>query len=58
MTEPLSNDVRERLVSAVDSGLSQRSAAQRFGIADCYNESSRGNLPLDHQSRAGHTYLA
>ena len=33
MTRPLSNDIRERLVSAVDSGLSRRSAAKRFGIA-------------------------
>ncbi len=27
MTKPLSNDIRERLVSAVDRGLSRRSAA-------------------------------
>jgi transposase len=33
MTKPLSNDIRERLVSAVDGGLSRRSAAQRFGVA-------------------------
>ena len=33
MTKPLSNDIRERLVSAVDSGLSRRSAARRFGVA-------------------------
>ena len=33
MTKPLSNDLRERLVSAVDSGLSRRSAARRFGVA-------------------------
>ncbi len=33
MTRPLSNDIRERLVSAVDSGLSRRSAARRFGVA-------------------------
>ena len=33
MTKPLSNDLRERLVLAVDSGLSRRSAARRFGVA-------------------------
>jgi transposase len=33
MTKPLSNDLRERLVSAVDGGLSRRSAAKRFGVA-------------------------
>ena len=33
MTRPLSNDIRERLVSAVDSGLTRRSAARRFGVA-------------------------
>ena len=33
MTKPLSNDIRERLVSAVDDGLSRRSAARRFGVA-------------------------
>ena len=33
MTRPLSNDLRERLVLAVDSGLSRRSAARRFGVA-------------------------
>jgi len=33
MTRPLSNDIRERLVSAVDNGLSRRSAARRFGVA-------------------------
>jgi transposase len=33
MTRPLSNDIRERLVSAVDSGMSRRSAARRFGVA-------------------------
>ena len=33
MTRPLSNDIRERLVSAVDGGLSCRSAAKRFGVA-------------------------
>ncbi len=33
MTRPLSNDIRERLVLAVDGGLSRRSAARRFGVA-------------------------
>ena len=33
MTRPLSNDVRERLISAVEVGISRRSAAVRFGIA-------------------------
>jgi transposase len=33
MTKPLSTDIRERLVSAVDSGVSRRSAARRFGVA-------------------------
>jgi transposase len=33
MTRPLSNDIRERLVSAVDGGMSRRSAARRFGVA-------------------------
>jgi transposase len=33
MTKPLSNDIRERLVSAVEGGLSRRCAAKRFGIA-------------------------
>ena len=33
MTKPLSDDLRERLVSAVDGGLSRRSAAKRFGLA-------------------------
>ncbi len=33
MTKPLSNDLRIRLVTAVDGGLSRRSAARRFGVA-------------------------
>ncbi len=32
MTRPLSNDLRERVVGAVLSGESRRSAAKRFGI--------------------------
>ncbi len=33
MPKALSNDLRERLVSAVDGGVSRRSAARRFGVA-------------------------
>lgn len=33
MAKSLSNDLRERLVSAVDGGLSRRAAAKRFGVA-------------------------
>ena len=33
MTKPLSNDFRKRLVSAVDGGMTRRSAARRFGVA-------------------------
>ena len=33
MTRPLSNDIRERLVVAVDGGMTRRSAAKRFGVA-------------------------
>ena len=33
MARPLSNDLRDRLVSAVDGGLSRRSAAKHFGVA-------------------------
>lgn len=33
MTRPFSNDLRERVVSAVDGGLSRRAAAERFGVA-------------------------
>lgn len=33
MTAPLSNDLRERVVAAVGSGESCRSAAARFGVA-------------------------
>ncbi len=33
MTRPLSNDLRTRLISAVEDGLSRRTAAERFGIA-------------------------
>ena len=33
MTRPFSIDIRERLVLAVEGGLSRRSAAKRFGVA-------------------------
>ena len=33
MARPLSTDIRERLVSAVDGGLSRRFAVRRFGVA-------------------------
>lgn len=33
MTRPLSDDLRKRLVAAVDDGMSCRSAARRFGVA-------------------------
>jgi transposase len=33
MTRPLSNDLRERVISAVAGGMSRRAAAARFGIA-------------------------
>ena len=33
MTRPLSKDIRVRLVSAVEGGMTCRSAAQRFGVA-------------------------
>jgi len=33
MSQPLSKDLRERLVLAVEAGQSRRSAAQRFGVA-------------------------
>ncbi len=33
MTRPLSTDLRERLISAVEGGMSRRSASKRFGVA-------------------------
>ena len=33
MTRPLSDDLRRRVVTAVDDGMSRREAARRFGIA-------------------------
>jgi transposase len=32
MTKPLSNDLRERLISAVAGGMSRRAAAERYGV--------------------------
>ena len=33
MTRPLSNDLRHRVISAVDEGMSRRTSAERFGVA-------------------------
>ncbi len=33
MTKPLSNDLRHRVISAVDEGMSRRASAERFGVA-------------------------
>ena len=33
MTRPLSSDLRHRVISAVDEGMSRRAAAERFGVA-------------------------
>ena len=33
MTKPLSSDLRERLVAAVEDGMSCREAAEQFGVA-------------------------
>lgn len=33
MTKPLSTDLRQRLVLAVDGGMTRRSAGKRFGVA-------------------------
>ncbi len=33
MTKPLSNDIRERLIQAVEGGMSRRSAAKRYSVA-------------------------
>jgi transposase len=33
MTKPLSADLRQRLVCAVDGGMTRRAAAERFGVA-------------------------
>jgi len=49
MTKPLSLDLRERLVSAVDGGMSRRSAAARFGVA-----ASTAIKWVDRWRQAGH----
>jgi len=49
MTKPLSMDLRERLVSAVDGGLSRRGAAARFGVAP-----STAIKWVDRWQRTGH----
>ena len=33
MTKPLSNDLRQRVIFAVEGGMTRRSAAGRFGVA-------------------------
>ncbi len=48
MTKPLSNDIRERLVWAVEGGLSRRAAASRFGVA-----ASTAIKWIDHWRRTG-----
>ncbi len=49
MTRPLSNDLRARLISAVDGGMSRRSAARRFGMA-----ASTAIKWVDRWRRTGH----
>ena len=49
MTRPLSNDLRKRLVSAVEGGMSRRSAAKRFGVA-----ASTAIKWVDRWCRTGH----
>ena len=33
MTRPLSNDLRRRVIEAVDGGMTRRAAAERYGVA-------------------------
>ena len=51
MTRPLSIDLRERLISAVEGGMSRRSAAERFGIA-----ASTAIKWVDQWRRTGHVW--
>ena len=48
MTKPLSIDLRHRVVSAVDGGMSRRAAAARFGVAV-----SRAIKSVDQWRRTG-----
>lgn len=50
MTRPLSNDLRQRVIRAVEGGLSCRRAADRFGIAP-----STAIKWMDRYRRLGHT---
>ena len=52
MTRPLSIDLRERLVSAVEGGTSRRAAAARFGVA-----ASTAIKWVDQWRRTGHVRL-
>ena len=49
MTRPLSNDLRARLISAVEGGLSRRTAAKRFEVA-----ASTAIKWVNQWGRAGH----
>ncbi len=49
MTRPLSEDIRKRLILAVDGGMSRRSAAKRFGVA-----ASTAIKWVDQWQHAGH----
>ena len=66
MTRPLSDDLRRRVVRAVDDGMSRRGAAKRFGIAPstaikwvrawqrtgCYRPRSQGGDRRSHRIEA------
>jgi len=56
MTRPLSIDLRERVIDAVDGGMSRRAAAERFGVSilDAYalKRVTLGTLgTFEHQKR-------
>jgi len=55
MTRPLSNDLRERVVGAIEAGESCRSVAARFGIAV---SSGCGRLKSEPSRRHGNTSAA